>query len=885
LPEKVDLAAQRKKNPIVKSGNNTISTSGESSYSDERVSAGSLNSIQFAADKSKKASGIAQLSSMADNYSLGSRNNNSSGNNQQKIIQRVVGDDLVADDSAKSAPSPVSNVVSDEIAAHVLAKSGVIPEEEVAQSPEVPAGEIGAGEEQADAAASSETEAAPELGDAEGGDIESQALPVEATRTLRTIDIIDEHIQDKSPDQNVSDKVLPAQQAGAKVAKSNNEETGRVQADSLLVKTKSMVMAVEAKKKKEEAAPAIELPTSEIDSSGDEDLQESQEFENAVAADISPKDEALLKDAEAPKVDSIIGELAGDLLRIKAIADSKNELNVIDLKIIQAASEKIRAQPVTKFMVTNLFTIIDKISADITDGRIDLVYYDAEGNRIVMNKEGEILSSFAGAINDVSNLASQVGWGGGENSGVSNLGTGEGENTTNPIYKSLIDWQAGLSDDDMLLLSGVSDTTGAAVGLAGTFVKFKNLSEQCSPENWAKKNSLEKAKLVAEITGTFTQGLSGLGKGSAGVMDSLGIWQETNATSVFSGEALMSSSGQMSGTSSIKYVGDIAGVAAGGLDFVASSFSAINDFKKWKAKNKEDWNNPFKHKEAYSKSLLTAAKLTQSAAGVARDAYRVALHTGAVSAAQELTTTAAATGASVAVGGLTAIRAAYLLRKYKGRKHKLGEEKEKLDPAVQGNVEKKIVMTDLESVLQKKINRAYVNLAGSALEITAGALALSGFGSIVGIGLAALLGASKLVYTAGKGFRQWRRDVQARKRLETYENWKERQEAKVALDGGGVKRSVTKAITTKSGYASKQDTAGETYAEWKARKAGRGWLIKTTSNWDKATGAKELKYVEIAQAIKKFNDPTLYTALGLDQTINGQKDHDHLVIEKLKSRA
>ncbi len=171
MPEKVDLAAQRKKNPIVKSGNNTISTSGESSYSDERVSAGSLNSIQFAADKSKKASGIAQLSSMADNYSLGSRNNNSSGNNQQKIIQRVVGDDLVADDSAKSAPSPVSNVVSDEIAAHVLAKSGVIPEEEVAQSPEVPAGEIGAGEEQADAAASSETEAAPELGDAFNGDV------------------------------------------------------------------------------------------------------------------------------------------------------------------------------------------------------------------------------------------------------------------------------------------------------------------------------------------------------------------------------------------------------------------------------------------------------------------------------------------------------------------------------------------------------------------------------------------------------------------------------------------------------------------------------------------------------------------------------------------
>jgi hypothetical protein len=536
-------------------------------------------------------------------------------------------------------------------------------------------------------------------------------------------------------------------------------------------------------------------------------------------------------------------------------------------------------------MVTKLFSIIDKISADITDGRIDLVYYDAEGNRIVMNKEGEILSSLAGAINDVSNLASQVGWGGGENSGVSNLGTGEGENTTNPIYKSLIDWQAGLSDDDMLLLSGVSDTTGAAVGLAGTFVRYKNLREQCSPENWAKKNRLEKAKLVAEITGTFTQGLSGLGKGSAGVLDSLGIWQETNATSVFSGEALMSSSGQMSGTSTIKYVGDIAGVAAGGLDFVASSFSAINDFKKWKAKNKEDWNNPFKHKEAYSKSLLTAAKLTQSAAGVARDAYRVALHTGAVSAAQELTTTAAATGASVAVGGLTAIRAAYLLRKYKGRKHKLGEEKEKLDPGVQGNVEKKIVMTDLESVLQKKINRAYVNLAGSALEITAGALALSGFGSIVGIGLAALLGASKLVYTAGKGFRQWRRDVQARKRLETYENWKERQEAKVALNGGGVKRSLTLATTMKSGFATEQNNAGETYAEWKERHAGRGFLIKTTSNWDKATGAKELKYVEIAQAIKKYNDPTLYKSLGLEQTINGQDDHDHLVIEKLKSRA
>jgi hypothetical protein len=374
---------------------------------------------------------------------------------------------------------------------------------------------------------------------------------------LRSIDIIDDHIQDKSPDQEVSDKVLPAQQAGAKVAKSNNEETGRVQADSLLVRTKSMVMAVEAKKKKEEEAPAIELPASEIDSSGDEDLQESQEFENAVAADISPKDEALLKDAEAPTVDSIIGEYASDLLRIKGIADSKNEININDLKIIQLSSEKIQSQLVTKFMITNLFTIIDKISADITDGSIDIVYYDADDNRIVMNKEGEIISSLVGAVNDVSNIASQVGWNGGENSGVSNLGT-------NPLYKTLIDWQAGLSDADMLLLSGVSDTSGAAAGLAGTFFKFKKLREQLSPENWAKKNKLEKAQLVAEITGTFTQGLSGIGKGTAGVMDSLGTWQETNATSVFSGEALMSSSGQMSGTSSIKYVGDIAGVAAGG---------------------------------------------------------------------------------------------------------------------------------------------------------------------------------------------------------------------------------------------------------------------------------------------------------------------------------
>jgi len=89
----------------------------------------------------------------------------------------------------------------------------------------------------------------------------------------------------------------------------------------------------------------------------------------------------------------------------------------------------------------------------------------------------------------------------------------------------------------------------------------------------------------------------------------------------------------------------------------------------------------------------------------------------------------------------------------------------------------------------------------------------------------------------------------------------------------------------KSGFATKQSTAGETYAEWKARHAGSGFLIKTTANWDKATGAKEVKYVQIAQAIQKYNDPTLYESLGLDQKINGEKDHDHLVIKKLKSRA
>ena len=84
-------------------------------------------------------------------------------------------------------------------------------------------------------------------------------------------------------------------------------------------------------------------------------------------------------------------------------------------------------------MVTNLFTIIDKISADITDGSIKLVYYDAEDNRIVMNKEGEVISSLAGAINDVSGLTGQIGTGFTENSGISNLGTDGGEGT-NPVY-------------------------------------------------------------------------------------------------------------------------------------------------------------------------------------------------------------------------------------------------------------------------------------------------------------------------------------------------------------------------------------------------------------------------------------------------------------------
>jgi hypothetical protein len=133
----------------------------------------------------------------------------------------------------------------------------------------------------------------------------------------------------------VSDKVQPAQQVGAKVAKSNNDESGKVQADALLVKTKSMVMAVEAKKKKE-AATAV-LPTRDVDSTAEEDPLDTQAFENAVNGDISEKDEAQINAAEPPKIDDIIGEYASDLLRIKAIADSKNELNVTDLKIIQAA--------------------------------------------------------------------------------------------------------------------------------------------------------------------------------------------------------------------------------------------------------------------------------------------------------------------------------------------------------------------------------------------------------------------------------------------------------------------------------------------------------------------------------------------------------------------
>ena len=105
-----------KKSKPVKSGNKPISTPGESSYSDNRTGVGSLNNIQLAADSSKKAAGITQLSSMADDYVK--RPANAS---HQKIVQKVgneggaadaaVDDALVHSEAAGSSTPAVERVM------------------------------------------------------------------------------------------------------------------------------------------------------------------------------------------------------------------------------------------------------------------------------------------------------------------------------------------------------------------------------------------------------------------------------------------------------------------------------------------------------------------------------------------------------------------------------------------------------------------------------------------------------------------------------------------------------------------------------------------------------------------------------------------------------
>jgi hypothetical protein len=512
---------------------------------------------------------------------------------------------------------------------------------------------------------------------------------------------------------------------------------------------------------------------------------------------------------------------------------------------------------------------------------------------------GDVGNQVLDSAQQITDLSGKFGTGFTENSGVSVLG------------KTIIDQFFGGDSSGpgtkhtSTTISGASDMVGGGAAYISAMTEYVGLLKKMHGPEWEKMSPEEKLATATRLLGNFASQLSAGYKTVAGGLDAAKKYQDGTATSIFSGGKLFSPDGvtQMAGTSSVKYVGDIAGVAASGLGTIADIFDGVHDFREW-YKEGHQWSW-----ESAGAATRQATKIAHGGAVTSREAVRVALQTKDVTAEAAKTAATVAAGVGLALSAIEAGHAAYLWNKFRNRRNKLKADKTAIVQSA-GSLPAVRAIEAILSALGKKIHRAMVNLVAGTVGVVAGICTLSGVGAIAGTALGALVGALRLIHVIYKGVRQWLRNVFARKHQDTAQTWESRQRDKLDVleNKSGIKASAKRGkynfilkTTTKKGFATSIEKMGETYKEWESRQKAK---LKTTDqgiwarvrrqakiiftpNWSKSSEAKAEDYEDAARTVMQMNNAATYKSLGLDITKMSQKTEDErvlAVIGKLKSR-
>lgn len=453
----------------------------------------------------------------------------------------------------------------------------------------------------------------------------------------------------------------------------------------------------------------------------------------------------------------------------------------------------------------------------------------------------------ADLVSNVTDISGLVGTGGKGNTGWMDVGSNEKQ------QQAFAKGNAALGVEGANRLSGASDIAGGAADLGGDVLGFMEARKQ-----WKEaKGGREKTEA----------GLKGGSSALSGASHALKI----AGGALTYGQKSASTPGS---TTAVKAAGDWAGIGADTASLGADLLGAGGKAKGWFQKYKQ---GVFKSKaqggkgkgglaRSFGRGFKNLTSIGRSGVGVAKDTAKLVgqiqghgqLAAGAAKATAGVLTKVSA-GLGIGLGAMEMASGGF--KAYKAHKRSKGIASDLADlghPMTEEDEKKKAALEHLQEIQGKKKKTGAQKIASGALSATAGALALSGFGTVPGLVLGGALAGGKLANWGYQKIKQRRRDK----------------------------------------LAGKREAAGEheSYADYKARKKeemkGMGFgarmrakaKLMMTANWDKSSKKKEARYNATAEALMGMGSHKIRQHLGLTENQLKDKDGNELDDAEKKKR-
>ncbi len=453
----------------------------------------------------------------------------------------------------------------------------------------------------------------------------------------------------------------------------------------------------------------------------------------------------------------------------------------------------------------------------------------------------ELIDSIFSAVDDAFTMTGYQGTGGQGNEGFQEFYKTDAHAGFREAFSRLESTDAATN----ARISGSSDIVSALAGLGGDVsAAYQAWKTWKDPES----SSLEKASAMTTLIATPLTVVSQALKIAGGARHIHEVVEGVQGGSRF----LPESAG--TAATDVKMAGDFAGLFAGFL----GTISQFLDYLSWAQEKAEDPKTEERKLAFYGDLLRRDVGVVTSLAGNAKAAAKLGYQITQDTVAQGVATSPVIPALGLIMAVLNTLRSAQHLYRFSVRRSRLRVRiKEEME-----SVQRVEALELARETLDKRINRAGLDLGRALTSIVAGAFNVSGVGIAPGMVASLAVTASEIgqvgLRTAKKGLREKKAESRARKgKEETFEHWKLRKLMEAAGKG-----SVWARLKTKVDVA-------------------------ITRNWDKVKSNKKARASTAALEILDMNDDVVFKALGVKERLAATKDQKKrlkIVIGALEKR-